>query len=113
MLAMTQLFSDKDDRSEEQVELLIDLVRGVPHRREVPLPDSGARSRAAPVAHHRARRSSSGVRAIASSRRLRRHLRGRRSRDARVKIIPEAGHLVGLERPEPYARAVLRFAGVG
>ena len=33
--------------------------------------------------------------------------------DVRVEMVPEAGHLVGLERPEPYARALRRFGGAG
>ncbi len=35
-----------------------------------------------------------------------------RVRHSRVTLIPDAGHLVGLERPEPYAEAVIRFGGM-
>ena len=53
MLAMTSLVSDKDDRTEDQVELLIGLVRGFRTAAKFlfPIP---ARSREAPATHHRA-----------------------------------------------------------
>ena len=54
MLGVDALISDKDDRTEEQVEMLHRPGARLPHGGEVPLPDPRARARAAAAAHHRA-----------------------------------------------------------
>jgi pimeloyl-ACP methyl ester carboxylesterase len=112
MLAMTSLVSDKDDRTEDQVELLIGLVRGFRTAAKFlfPIPEHGLEKRLRRITAPTLVVWGAGDRFVAPSYAeiFRTHIP-----DARVEIIPEAGHLVGLERPEPYARAVLRFAGVG
>ncbi len=47
---LTQLFSNKDDRTQEQIEIADRDVARLPHRCQVPLPDSGERTRTPAVA---------------------------------------------------------------
>jgi pimeloyl-ACP methyl ester carboxylesterase len=112
MLAMTTLVSDKDDRTDDQVELLIGLVRGFRTAAKFlfPIPEHGLEKRLRRITAPTLVVWGAGDRFIAPSYAeiFRTQIPG-----ARVQIIPESGHLVGLERPEPYARALLRFAGAG
>jgi pimeloyl-ACP methyl ester carboxylesterase len=112
MLALTSLVSDKDDRTDDQVELLIGLVRGFRTAAKFlfPVPEHGLEKRLPRITAPTLVVWGAGDRFVAPS-----YAEIFRARipDARVEIVPDAGHLVGLERPEPYARALLRFAGVG
>jgi pimeloyl-ACP methyl ester carboxylesterase len=112
MLAVTNLLSDKDDRSEEQVELLIGLVRGFRTAAKFlfPIPEHGLEKRLARIAAPTLVVWGAADRFVSPSYA---EILRERIPDVRVETIPEAGHLVGLERPEPYARALLRFGGAG
>jgi len=112
MLSLTQLISDKDDRTDEQVEILIGLARGFRTAAKFlfPIPEHGLEKRLRRITAPtlvlwgaRDRFASPSYAQIFLA----------RVRDARLATIPEAGHLIGLERPEPYARAVLQFGGAG
>jgi pimeloyl-ACP methyl ester carboxylesterase len=112
MLSLTSLISDKDDRTEDQVELLIGLVRGFRTAAKFlfPIPENGLEKRLPRITAPTLVVWGAGDRFVAPSygEIFRTRIAG-----ARLEMIPEAGHLVGLERPEPYARALLQFGGVG
>ena len=112
MLAMTNLISDKDDRTEEQVELLIGLVRGFRTVAKFlfPIPEHGLEKRLPRITAPTLVLWGEGDRFLSPSYA---EIFGARIPDVRVEMIPEAGHLIGLERPEPYGRALLRFGGGG
>jgi pimeloyl-ACP methyl ester carboxylesterase len=112
MLAMTNLISDKDDRTDEQVELLIGLVRGFRTAAKFlfPIPEHGLEKRLPRITAPTLVLWGGGDRFMSPS--YAEILRAR-IRDVRLETIPEAGHLIGLERPEPYSRALLRFGGAG
>jgi pimeloyl-ACP methyl ester carboxylesterase len=112
MLAVTSLISDKDDRSDDQVELLIGLVRGFRTAAKFlfPIPEHGLEKRLSRIAAPTLVVWGEGDRFVSPS--YAEILRARVP-DVRVETIPDAGHMVGLERPEPYARALLRFGGAG
>ena len=108
MLALTALISEKDDRTEEQVELLISLVRGfrTAAKFHFPIPEHGLEKRLPRITAPTLIVWGEGDRFIAPS-------YGTIFRDriphARLEMIPRAGHLIGLEQPEPYAHLLLRF----
>ncbi|HEY2388162.1 MAG TPA: alpha/beta hydrolase [Candidatus Binatia bacterium] len=108
MLALTQLFSDKDDRSEEQIETLIDLARGFRTAAKFlfPIPENGMERRLWRIAAPTLILWGTGDRFIDCSYA---DILAERVPHSRVTLIPEAGHLVGLERPDPYADAVLSW----
>jgi pimeloyl-ACP methyl ester carboxylesterase len=108
LLAMTELFGARDDRTDEQVELLISLVRGFRTAAKFlfPIPEHGLERRlwriAAPT-----------LVVWGAEDRLAAPLYGRlfveKIPNARLQLIEKAGHLLALERPEPVAEAVARF----
>ena len=108
MLALTSLISDKDDRTEEQVELLIGLVRGFRTAAKFlfPIPEHGLEKRLRRITAPTLILWGAGDRFVAPS-------YGEIFRDriphARLETIPDAGHLIGLEQPEPYGHRLLRF----
>jgi pimeloyl-ACP methyl ester carboxylesterase len=108
MLAITALFSDKDDRTEEQVELLIGLVRGLRTAAKFlfPIPEHGLEKRLPRITAPTLVLWGTGDRFVSPSYAdiFRERIPG-----ARVTMIENAGHLIGLERPEPYAEAVARW----
>ncbi len=108
MLALTQLFSDKDDRSEDQVEMLIALARGFRTAAKFlfPIPESGLERRLWRITAPTLVVWGEDDRFISCSYA---DIFAAKIRDACVRTIPDAGHLVGLERPEPYADAVLAW----
>lgn len=112
MLALTTLVSDKDDRTDEQVEMLIAMVRGFRTVAKFlfPIPEHGLEKRLPRIAAPTLVVWGTGDRFVAPSYA---GLFRARIPDARIEMIADAGHLIGLERPEPYARALIRFAGVG
>jgi pimeloyl-ACP methyl ester carboxylesterase len=109
MLGVSALFSEKDDRTQEQVEFLIMLARGFRTAAKFlfPIPEHGLEKRlpriTAPTlvvwgAHDRFVQPLYGK------------LFAEKIPNARLETIERAGHLIGLERPEPYAEAVTRWA---
>ena len=112
MLGLTQLFSNKDDRTQEQIETLIGMSRGFRTVAKFlfPIPESGLERRLwrikAPtlIVWGEQDRFISPMYAEI----FREKIAG-----AKVVTIPNAGHLVGLEAPEPYARAVLGWGSPG
>jgi len=108
MLGLTQLFSDKDDRTQEQIETLIGMSRGFRTVAKFlfPIPESGLERRLwrikAPtlIVWGEQDRFISPMYAEI----FREKISG-----AEVVKIPNAGHLVGIESPEPYAKALLRW----
>jgi len=108
MLAVTQLFGARDDRTEEQVELLLSLVRGFRTAAKFlfPIPERGLECRLWRI-------TAPTLVVWGAEDRFAAPLYGRifadKIRGARLETIPDAGHLIGLERPEPYAQAVVRW----
>jgi pimeloyl-ACP methyl ester carboxylesterase len=108
MLALTQLFSDKDDRTPEQVELLIGLSRGLRTAAKFlfPIPEHGLERRLwrirAPtlVVWGEQDRFISPIYAEIFREKI---------PQAEVMTMPDTGHLIGLESPEPYARVLLHW----
>jgi pimeloyl-ACP methyl ester carboxylesterase len=112
MLALTQLISDKDDRTEEQVETLITLARGFRTAAKFlfPIPEHGLERRLPRIEAPTLVLWGAADRFAAP---LYARIFAEKIRGAKLEMISGAGHLIGLERPEPYARAVLRFGGTG
>jgi pimeloyl-ACP methyl ester carboxylesterase len=108
MHAVTNLFSDKDDRTQDQVEFLISLVRGFRTAAKFlfPIPERGLEKRLPRITAPTLVLWGTGDRFVDP---LYARIFGERIRGARVELVDDAGHLIGLERPEPYARAVIAF----
>jgi pimeloyl-ACP methyl ester carboxylesterase len=108
MLAVSSLFSTKDDRTDEQVEFLIDLARGFRTAAKFlfPIPEHGLEKRlrriTAPTLVVWGRHDCAVQPRYAE-------LFVERIPDARLTMIEDAGHVIGLERPEPYAEALVRW----
>lgn len=108
MLSMTQLFSNKDDRTQEQIETIIGMSRGFRTVAKFlfPIPENGLERRLwrikAPtlVVWGEQDRFISPVYAEIFREKIER---------AQVVTIPNSGHLIGLESPEPYAAALLSW----
>ena len=108
MLGVSALLSNKDDRTEEQVEFLIDLARGFRTVAKFlfPIPESGLEKRLPRIttptlvlwgAQDRLVEPSYG------------RIFAERIPGARLETIDEAGHLLLLERPDQVAAAATRF----
>jgi pimeloyl-ACP methyl ester carboxylesterase len=108
MLGVASLFSTKDDRTQEQVEFLVTLARGFRTVAKFlfPIPERGLEKRLWRI-------SAPTLVVWGSKDRFIDPLYGRifaeKIRGARLETIADAGHLIGAERPEPYAEAVLRW----
>jgi len=109
MLAMSTLISDKDDRTPEQIEMLIALARGFRTVAKFlfPIPERGLEKRLFRIQAPTLVVWGSGDRFVDPSYAK---IFGDRIRGAKVTMIPDAGHLIGLEKPEPYAAALVRWA---
>jgi pimeloyl-ACP methyl ester carboxylesterase len=112
MLAVSSLMSDKDDRTEEQVELLIAIIRGVRTAAKFlfPIPEHGLERRLWRITAPTLVVWGAGDRFIDP---LYGRIFAEKIKGARLETIPEAGHLIGLERPEPYARLLAEFGRAG
>jgi pimeloyl-ACP methyl ester carboxylesterase len=108
MLMLTMLFSEKDDRSQEQVEILIAVSRGFRTAAKFlfPIPENGLERRLwrikAPtlIVWGEQDRFISPIYAEIFREKI---------QNAEVVKIPNTGHLIGLESPEPYAETLLRW----
>jgi pimeloyl-ACP methyl ester carboxylesterase len=108
MLAVTTLFSERDDRSAEQVEFLLALARGFRTAAKFlfPIPEHGLERRLARIVAPTLVLWGTGDRFAQP---LYARVFAEKIAGARLEMIESAGHLIGLERPEPYADAVIRF----
>ncbi len=108
MRAITDLFSDKDDRTQDQVELLISMNRGFRTAAKFlfPIPEHGLEKRLPRIKAPTLVVWGSEDRMVQP---LYARIFAEKIPGARVQMIEQAGHLIGLERPAPYAEAVLRF----
>jgi pimeloyl-ACP methyl ester carboxylesterase len=108
MLGVGALLSDKDDRTEAQVEFLLAIGRGFKTAAKFlfPIPDRGLERRlhriTAPTlvvwgAEDRLVQPSYASLFVEGI------------REARLELVPNAGHLIGLEQAEPYGKALLAF----
>jgi pimeloyl-ACP methyl ester carboxylesterase len=108
MLGVSALFSEKDDRTQDQVEFLIMLARGFRTAAKFlfPIPEHGLEKRLPRI-------TAPTLVVWGAQDRFVQPLYGKifaaKIPNARLETINRAGHLVGLERPEPYAEAVVRW----
>ncbi len=111
MLELTQLYSDKDDRSDDQIEQLIALARGFRTAAKFlfPIPEHGLERRLWRIQAPTLVLWGEGDRFIDP---CYADIFGKKVAGARVEMIPNAGHLIGLERPQPYAEAVLAWGRI-
>jgi pimeloyl-ACP methyl ester carboxylesterase len=112
MLGVQALFSEKDDRTQEQVEFLITLARGFRTAAKFlfPIPELGLEKRLPRIKAPTLLVWGTGDRFVPP---LYGRIFAEKIPGARLEMIEEAGHLIGLERPEPYAEAVLRWGRAG
>ena len=108
MLGLSQLVSDKDDRTQEQIETLISMARGARTAAKFlfPIPENGL--------EHRLWRITAPTLIIwgANDRfaaPLYAEIFREQIRGAQVVTVPTSGHLIGLERPQPYAEALVHW----
>jgi pimeloyl-ACP methyl ester carboxylesterase len=109
ILALTNaLHSEEDDRTPEQVEMLISMLRGLRTAAKFlfPIPERGLERRLGRITAPTLVLWGAGDRLAAP---LYAAIFGEKIRGAEVQVIDGAGHLIGLERPEPYARALLHW----
>ena len=108
LLAVTQLFGDHDNRSDEQVEMLLAISRGFRTAAKFlfPIPEKGLERRLSRITAPTLIVWGEQDRFISSSYAdiFRAKIEG-----AVVQKIANAGHLIGLESPEPYASALISF----
>jgi pimeloyl-ACP methyl ester carboxylesterase len=112
MMMLTMLFSDKDDRTQEQVEILLSMSRGFRTVAKFlfPIPESGLERRLwrieAPtlIAWGEQDRLVSPIYADIFREKI---------ANAEVLRIPDTGHGIGLESPAPLAEALLRWGQGG
>jgi pimeloyl-ACP methyl ester carboxylesterase len=109
LLAVTQLFGDRDDRSEEQVEILLAMSRGFRTAAKFlfPIPERGLERRLSRITAPTLIVWGEQDWFISPSYAeiFRAKIKG-----SEVVKIAESGHLIGLESPEPYASALIGFA---
>lgn len=109
LLAVTQLFGDRDDRSAEQVEILLAMSRGFRTAAKFlfPIPERGLERRLSRITAPTLIVWGEQDRFISQSYAeiFRSNIEG-----AQVVKIPNSGHLIGLESPDPYASALISFA---
>ena len=112
MNAVTNLFSTKDDRTQDQVEFLISMVRGFRTAAKFlfPIPEHGLEKRLPRIKAPTLVLWGTGDRFADP---LYARIFGEKIPGAQVHMIEKAGHVIGLERPEPYAEAVVRFGRAG
>ncbi len=110
MRGLSALTSTKDDRSEEQIETLISLARGARTAAKFlfPIPEGGLERRLWRIQAPTLILWGTNDRFAPP---LYAEIFAQQIANARVVKVPNAGHLVGLEAPEPYAAALRSWAG--
>ncbi|MFY9556723.1 MAG: alpha/beta hydrolase [Blastocatellia bacterium] len=108
MLSLTQLFSNKDDRTQEQIETLIGMSRGFRTVAKFlfPIPESGLERRLWRIKAPTLIVWGEEDRFISP---MYANIFREKIAGAQVETIPNAGHLVGLEAPETYANAIFTW----
>ena len=106
MLGLSALISDKDDRSAAQVEILIGMARGARTAAKFlfPIPENGLERRLWRITAPTLIVWGTNDRFVAP---LYADIFAEHIRGSRVARIPNTGHLIGLERPEALAEAVV------
>jgi pimeloyl-ACP methyl ester carboxylesterase len=112
MLGVQALFSEKDDRTQEQVEFLITMARGFRTAAKFlfPIPEHGLEKRLSRITAPTLVLWGASDRFVKP---LYASIFAGKIPKARLQMIERAGHLIGLERPEPYAEAVLNWGRAG
>jgi pimeloyl-ACP methyl ester carboxylesterase len=108
MLGVAGLFSTRDDRTQEQVEFLVTLARGFRTVAKFlfPIPEHGLEKRLARITAPTLVVWGARDRFVDP---LYARIFAEKIPNARAETIADAGHLIGLERPEPYAEALARW----
>lgn len=108
MRGVSALFSEKDDRTQEQVEFLITMARGFRTAAKFlfPIPELGLEKRLPRITAPTLLVWGAGDRFVPP---LYGRIFAERIPRAKLETIPNAGHLIGLERPEPYAAALVAW----
>jgi pimeloyl-ACP methyl ester carboxylesterase len=110
MLGVGALLSDKDDRTEAQVEFLLSLARGFRTAAKFlfPIPERGLERRLHRITAPTLVVWGAEDRFVQPS-----YVRifAERIPRATLQTIPKAGHAIGAEQPEAYGRALVAFAG--
>ena len=106
LLAVTQLFGNRDDRSDEQVEILLAMSRGFRTAAKFlfPIPECGLERRLSRISAPTLIVWGEEDRFISPSYA---EIYREKIEGAVVKKIADSGHLIGLESPEPYASALI------
>lgn len=109
MLGVGALLSDRDDRTEEQVEFLLALARGFRTAAKFlfPIPEHGLEKRLRRITAPTLVLWGTGDRFVQP---LYARVFADAISGARLEMIDDAGHLIGLERPEAYTEAVVGWA---
>jgi len=109
MLGVGAMLSDKDDRTEAQVEFLLALGRGFKTAAKFlfPIPERGLERRL-----HRITAPTLVVWGAEDTlvQPLYAKIFAEKIPHATLQMIPQAGHLIGAEQAEPYGRALIAFA---
>ena len=108
MLSLGALLSDKDDRSEAQIETLIGMARGMRTVAKFlfPLPETGLERRLWRIHAPTLLLWGAEDRLVAP---IYGELFREKIRGARLSVVPAAAHLLALEQPAAVARAVTEF----
>jgi len=109
MTAVSSLISDKDDRTEAQIETLIAMARGMRTAAKFlfPLPETGLERRLWRITAPTVIVWGAEDRFVSPTYGLvfREHIWA-----ARLETIPDAGHVIALEKPEALAKVLIDFA---
>jgi pimeloyl-ACP methyl ester carboxylesterase len=110
MLAVSSLISDKDDRTEAQIETLIAMARGMRTAAKFlfPLPEAGLERRLWRITAPTLIVWGAEDRFVPPpyGRLFREHIWA-----ARLETIGDCGHVIALEKPDPLAKVLIEFAG--
>jgi pimeloyl-ACP methyl ester carboxylesterase len=108
MMMLTMLFSDKDDRTQEQVEILIAMSRGFRTAAKFlfPIPENGLERRLWRIKAPTMIVWGEQDRFVSPSYA---DIFREKIANAEVVKIPDTGHVIALESPEPLAEAVIRW----
>lgn len=109
LLAVTQLFGDRDDRTEEQVEMLLAISRGFRTAAKFlfPIPERGLERRLSRITAPTLIVWGEQDRFVSPNYA---EIFAEKINGSAVVKISNAGHLIGLESPEPYATALIEWA---